>query len=125
MCPRPLTTDCLGGCGPLAVEGIPPGTGDPMQRRDPAERSRWEASRARRRRFCAAPGVRRMPEEGSADRRLSNAEGSPAGPSGAVPVGMLKRIDRTRAQGRAGSLPTRGRAHGGNSVNRKSQGGMA
>ena len=32
MCPRPLTTDCLGGCGPLAVEGIPPGTGDPMQK---------------------------------------------------------------------------------------------
>ena len=38
---------------------------------------------------------------------------------------MLKRIDRTRAQGRAGSLSMRGRAHGGNSVNRKSQGGMA
>ena len=32
MCPRPLTTDCLGGCGPLAVEGIPPGTGDPLKK---------------------------------------------------------------------------------------------
>ena len=87
MCPRPLTTDCLGGCGPLAVEGIPPGTGDPMQRRDPAERYRWAASRARRRRFCAARRVPRRPQEGFADRRLSNAEGPPAGPSGAVTVG--------------------------------------
>ena len=46
-----------------------------------------QVSEANQRRFCAAPGVRRMPEEGSADRRLSNAEGSPAGPSGAVTVG--------------------------------------
>ena len=28
-------------------------------------------------------------EEGSADRRLSNAEGSPAGPSGAVKLGNV------------------------------------
>ena len=51
------------------------------------ERSRYPASRARRRRFCAARRMPHRPQEGYADRILSDAEGSPAGPSGAVTLG--------------------------------------